>query len=65
MDRTKLPPSLVVVAVLFIMGGVAAVVEMVVLLMNSHISVNLLPRPLKVGLSTQPRNGRLQLGSSF
>ena len=40
MDRGKLPASLVVVAVLFIIGGVSSVIEVLLSLMNGHININ-------------------------
>ncbi|MEM7681529.1 MAG: hypothetical protein AAF288_06210 [Planctomycetota bacterium] len=40
MDRGKLPTSLIAVAVLFIVGGVFSVLEVLVSLANSRININ-------------------------
>jgi len=41
MQKSKpIPVSLIVVAILFILGGISAVIEVVVSLMNSHININ-------------------------
>jgi len=40
-QRTPIPTSLVIVAVLFILGGVCSATEVVVSLMHDHLNINL------------------------
>jgi len=39
-QRTPIPTSLVIVAVLFILGGVCAAIEVVLSLMHDHLNIN-------------------------
>lgn len=56
----NLPLSLVIVALLFILGGISAVIEVVLALMNDHLNINfgVLGIPIGIGLLRLRRGWR-------